>query len=140
MHTNPGFTALPSACRQLQIVSERTRATTITVRWDRPEITGREDFYYNIFYCEDNQTFVQHNPRPYIKQDVVVDYALSGLKALTMYTIRVSVENGVSDQDERRERNTRSCEIIGSTGDSSKFMHSSFNVFVEFHITIGLHC
>ena len=57
-----------------------------------------------------------------------------------MYTIRVSVENGVSDQDERGERNTRSCEIIGSTGDSSKFMHSSFNVFVEFHITIGLHC
>ena len=49
-----------------------------------------------------------------------------------MYTIRVSVENRVSNQDERRERNTRSCEIIGSTGDSSKFLHSSFNlVFVE---------
>ena len=57
-----------------------------------------------------------------------------------MYTIRVSVENGVSDQDGRRERNTlsRSCEIIGSTGDSSKFMHSSFNVFVEFHIRFTL--
>ena len=93
--------------------------------WDQPEITGREDFYYNIFYSEDNQTFIQHNPRPYIKQDAVVDYALSGLKTLTMYTIRVSVENGVSDQDERGERNKRSCEIIGSTGDSSKFMHSS---------------
>ena len=45
-----------------------------------------------------------------------------------MYTIRVSVENGVSDQDERRDGNFRSCETIGSTGDSSKFMHSSFNL------------
>ena len=57
----------------------------------------------------------------------MVDYALSGLKTLDVYTIRVSVENGVSDQDKRRERNANSCETIGSTGDSSKFMHSSDN-------------
>ena len=36
-----------------------------------------------------------------------------------MYTIRVSVENGVSDQD---ELNTRSCEVTGSTGDTSKYI------------------
>ena len=126
------FSAPPSACTQLQIVLERTRATTITVKWDRPEITGREDFYYNIFYSEDNHTFVQHNPRPYIKQDAVVDYALSGLKALTMYTVRVSVENGVSGQDERKEINARSCEITGLTGDDSEFIHSCITiVFAE---------
>ena len=98
------------------MVAKRTRATTITVRWDRPEIIGREDLYYNIFYSEDNQTFIQHNPRPYIKQDVVVDYSLSGLKPLTLYIIRVTVENGVSDQGVGS-----SCEVTGGTGDISKF-------------------
>ena len=84
--------------------------------WDRPEIVGRGDYYYNIFYSEDNQTFIQHNTRPYIKQDAVVDYSLAGLKPLTMYTIRITVENGVSDQGEGS-----SCEVTGSTGDISKF-------------------
>ena len=98
------------------MVAKRTRATTITVRWDRPEIIGREGLYYNIFYSEDNQTFIQHNPRPYIKQDVVIDYSLSGLKPLTLYFIRVTAENGVSDQGVGS-----SCEVTGATGDISKF-------------------
>ena len=97
---------------------ERTRANTITVRWERPEITGRDDFYYNIFYSVDNQTFTQHNTRPYAKQNLLVDYSLSGLRPLTSYTIRVTAENGVSDQEERGE--TRSCEVAGRTGDISK--------------------
>ena len=96
---------------------ERTRANTITVRWERPEITGRDDFY-NIFYSVDNQTFTQHNIRPYVKRELLVDYSLSGLRSLTSYTIRVSAENGVSDQEERGE--TRSCEVVGRTGDISK--------------------
>ena len=97
---------------------ERTRANTITVRWERPEISGRDDLYYNIFYSEDNQTFTQHNTRQYVKRDLLVDYSLSGLRPLTSYTIRVMAENGVSDQEERGE--TRSCEVAGRTGDIRK--------------------
>ena len=110
--------APPSNCRNLQVLEEKTRANTITVRWERPEITGRDDFYYNIFFSEGNQTFTQHNTRPYVKPHLVVDYSLSGLRPLTNYTIRVTAENGVSGQEERGE--TRSCEVTGRTGDISK--------------------
>ena len=89
------------------------------MRWERPEITGRDDFYYNIFYSEDNQTFTQHNSRPYVKQDSLVDYPVSGLQPLTTYTIRVIPKNGVSDQEEGGRN--RSCEIVAMTGDTSEW-------------------
>ena len=60
----------------------------------------------------------------------MVDYSISGLKALTMYTIRVSVENRVSDQVER-EPNTKSCEISGSTGDISECMHACIHRYLR---------
>ena len=112
-------TALPKKCKSLQVVAERTRGNTITVRWERPEITGRGDFYYNIFYSKDNQTFTQHNSRAYVKQDALVDYSVSGLQPLTTYTIRVIPENGVSDQEEGGQG--RSCEVVAMTGDTSEW-------------------
>ena len=115
------YVAPPTSCGNLQVVNDRTRATTMTVRWNRPEITGRDDFYYNIFYSENNQTFVQHNPRRYIKKDFEVDYSLSGLKPLTKYLIKVVVENGVSDQLLDVSEENRKCEVFtGETGDTSK--------------------
>ncbi len=89
------------------------------MRWERPEITGRDDFYYNIFYSEDNQTFTQHNSRPYVKQDSLVDYSVSGLRPLTTYTIRVIPENGVSDQEDGGQN--RSCDVVTMTGDTSEW-------------------
>ncbi len=114
------YIAPPNNCKSLQVVAERTRGNTITVRWERPGITGRDDFYYNIFYFEDNQTFTQHNRRPYVKQDSLVDYSVSGLQPLTSYTIRVIPENGVSDQEEGGQ--SRSCEVVAvMTGDTSEW-------------------
>ncbi len=110
--------APPNNCTSLQVVARRTRGNTITVRWERPEITGRDNFYYNIFYSEDNQTFTQHNSRPYVKQDALVDYSVSGLQPLTTYTIRVIPENRVSDQEEGRQG--KSCEVVAMTGDTSE--------------------
>ena len=110
--------APPSACRNIELVQQRTRGNSITVRWERPEITGRDDFYYNIFHSEDNQTFTQHNRRPYVKQDALVDYSVSGLQPLTTYTIRVISENGVSGQEEGGQ--SRSCEVVAMTGDTSE--------------------
>ena len=124
--------APPSGCRNLHVFEERTRSNTISVRWERPEITGRDDFYYNIFYSVDNQTFTQHNIRPSAKRDLLVDYSLSGLRPLTSYTIRVTAENGVSDQEERGE--TRSCEVVGRTGDTSKKLLCNVNAACLPHI------
>ncbi len=59
-----------------------------------------------------------NNSRPYVKQDALVDYSVSGLRPLTTYTIRVITENGVSDQEEGRQN--RSCEVVTMTGDTSK--------------------
>ncbi len=87
-------------------------------------MTGRDDFYYNIFYSEDNQTFTQHNSRPYVKQDALVDYLVSGLWPLTTYTIRVIPENGVIDQEEGGQG--RSCEVVTMTGDIQVSGHAFF--------------
>ncbi len=109
-------TALPKNCKSLEVVTERTRGNTITVRWERPDIIGRDDFYYNIFYSEDNHTLTQHNSRAYVKQDAVVDYSVSGLQPLTTYTIRVVPENGVSGGGQ-----SRGCEVVDMTGDTSEW-------------------
>ena len=46
-----------------------------------------------------------------------------GLRPLTNYTIRVSVLNGVSDQDTAGEEGRR-CEVTATTGDISKYVNS----------------
>ena len=56
-----------------------------------------------------------------MKQDNLVDSSLSGLSPLTTYTIRVTAENGVSNQEEGTE--TKSCEVVGRTGDASELMY-----------------
>ena len=86
------------------------------MKWERPLITGRDDFYYTIHYSEDNTTFTQHNINPLVKTGTQVDYTLSGLKTLTWLTIRVEVHNGVSDQDPEGVED-RKCEVTGLTGD-----------------------
>ena len=81
--------------------------------------------YYDIYFSENNETFIQLNPIPYIKPDAVVDYSVAGLKPLTRYTIRVTAENGVSNQENDIESVLgRSCVVAGETGDTRK-SHSS---------------
>ena len=48
-----------------------------------------------------------------------MQYSVSGLRPLTNYTIRVTVHNGVSDQDPGGEQR-RWCEVSGVTGDIRK--------------------
>ncbi len=97
---------------------ERTRANSIRIEWERPLITGRDDYYYNILYSDPDQpgTFVQHNPNPLVKSSPIVGYSVSGLSPLTSYTIRVTVLNGVSEQDRGGEEGRR-CEVNATTGD-----------------------
>ena len=98
-------------CRNLRVLKERTRANTITVRWERPLITGI-DYYYDIFYSDPEQpgNFKKHNRNPFIKNYSLVTYSVSGLRPLTSYTIRVVVRNGVRGQDPE-------CEVSETTGD-----------------------
>ena len=83
-----------------------TTSTTITVRWNRPAITGRSDYYYIVEYSDPDEVgeeYIQDNSR-LVNGNVLVTYTVdgadsSGLQANTEYIIRVSVHNGVSDLD-----------------------------------------
>ena len=114
------FEGPPSAARNLQVLESNTRAITIKVMWERPLITGRDDYYYNIHYSNPDipGSFVQHNSNPFVATSQVVRYTLSGLRPQTRYTIRLSVLNGVSDQDSGGEEGRRS-EVTATTGDIS---------------------
>ena len=109
----------PSTCRNLRVLQKRTRANTITVRWERPLITGRDDYYYDIFYSDPDLPgrFKKHNLNAFIKHYALVTYSVSGLRPLTGYTIRVVSQNGVSDQDPQGEEG-RSCEVSETTRDN----------------------
>ena len=111
----------PSACRNLRVNPERTRANSIWIEWERPLITGRDDYYYKIHYSDPNNrgNLILHNPYPLVKMSPLVGYTVSGLKPLTSYTIRVTVENGVSKQDLDKQEQ-RMCEVNATTGDFRK--------------------
>ena len=121
LHPLPSCIGPPSACRNLLVIESRTRANTITVMWERPLITGRDDYYYNIYHSNPDLqgSFFLHNINPLITTSPLVRYSVSGLRPLTNYTIRVSVLNAVSDQDTAGEEGRR-CEVTAMTGDISK--------------------
>ncbi len=112
------FIGPPSACRNLLVNTARTQANTIAITWERPFTTGRDDFYYNILYTDPDFPgeirFIQHNLDPFIKDSPLAQYSLSGLRPLTNYTIRVTVHNGVSDQDPGG-REEKMCQVSVTT-------------------------
>ena len=63
-------------------------------------ITGREDFFYRVFYSNPDKVgeFILENDN---LQDTssIVSYTISGLVPFTTYILRVTTHNGVSDQD-----------------------------------------
>ena len=84
-----------------------TTSTTITVRFKRPTITGRSDYYYVVEYSDPDgvgEEYIQDNNSRLVNGNNQVTYTVagadsSGLQANTEYIVRVSVHNGVSDLD-----------------------------------------
>ena len=107
------------------MIESHTIANTVTVlvEWEQPFITGRDDYYYNVHHSNPDLqgSYLLHNINPFIDTSPLVKYSVSGLRPLTNYTIRVSVLNGVSDQDTAGEEERR-CEVSVITGDTSKYM------------------
>ena len=65
--------------------------------WEDPKDVGRSDYYYIIEYSDPDDASIYHRHN----EDNVKgnNYTLNNLRADTIYIIRVSVHNGVSDQD-----------------------------------------
>ena len=80
------------------------------MRWERPVVTGRSDFYYILEYSDGEN----EESNQVINQDQVVSQLISGLRPATEYTITVTVVNGVSDQDPGNEI-VRNCQLKTTT-------------------------
>lgn len=71
----------------------------LNIYWRRPDITGRDDYYYILAY-DDGESVGSHS---IINKSQVVSQLITDLKPATEYTITVTVVNGVSDQDKENE-------------------------------------
>lgn len=103
-------TASPSKPLNVQLVEEDSYSLSIT--FDAPlDNGGRSDLSYSIEYQESSMSF-----RGYISAGIIElrTFTLDGLKPVTEYTIRVTAENGISDQDPD-SREGRTAVITGTT-------------------------
>lgn len=103
----------PSECRDIRAISTKDRS--IDISWEIPTNTGRDDFYYIVEYTDGESS----ESNLVFSQSRVVQYTIAGLKPGTDYTILVTVENGVSDQDAQNEH-LRRCELRRTTLEDSK--------------------
>ena len=104
----------PSACRNIK--SNHIGAQSLNVQWERPEVTGRDDYYYMLEYSDGESV----GSNQVINQSQVVSQLITGLKSITDYTITVTVVNGVSDQDKENEFK-RTCELAVTTTEGGMF-------------------
>lgn len=108
--------ASPDPVRDLS--TERSDSNSITVSWEKPENTGRNDYYYQIIATDTNLEVV-HAKDNFINTADTVEYTVPGLKPVTIYIISVVTHNGVSDQDSTSEGH-RTVQVRGSTGEGGK--------------------
>lgn len=105
--------APPTSCLNIGLLDKSDKQ--VSLRWSRPRLTGRGDFYYTIAYS-DGETVGEHS----LKSDLnTVEDVISGLTPATMYTFTVTVHNGVSSQDSLNEH-LRRCELKTTTNEGRK--------------------
>ena len=86
LHTEP-----PTAPLNLRMDAQ---STAISLMWlPSPETGGRSDLYYKVEYS-DPDNIGKH----FASYTMSTSYTIIGLRPYTMYCIRVSTHNGVSDQ------------------------------------------
>ena len=107
----------PNACTNLMVQSRTD--TTVVVTWMRPTDTGRPDYFYrvNVSDPERVNAFNVHNSN-LVNRNMDPIYTVSPLVPHTSYVIRVSVHNGVSDQDP--DGHLRICEVQVMTLEGGK--------------------
>ena len=89
----------------------------MNVQWERPDFTGRDDFYYVLQYTDGESV----GSNQVINQSQVVSQLITGLKPVTDYTIILTVVNGVSDQDMENEFRRR-CVLAVTTPEGGNCM------------------
>ena len=110
VHTGP-----PTAARNLNVT--HSASTSITIQWDPPIRTGRPDYYYVIEYSDPDDASIYHRHN----EDGVKgnSYTLDKMRPDTIYIIRVTVHNGVSNQDSENAID-RMVSVKGHTAEGRK--------------------
>jgi len=100
-------------------VNAREGNTTAVVEWNPPlSDGGRSDIYYVVNYREVGSL----GPFTTAGQTSESPFTVQGLKPVTRYIIRITAENGVSDQ-EPGSQDERTTEIVVDTREGSKLSH-----------------
>ena len=86
------------------------------MQWERPENTGRDDYYYTLQYTDGESV----GSNQVVNRSQVVSQLITGLKPVTEYTITVTVANGVSGLDKENEFK-RMCELIITTIEGGEY-------------------
>jgi hypothetical protein len=94
-------------------------STTVDVTWTRPTVIGRDDYFYVVEVSDPDRVnaFNVHNSN-LVNETIQPTYKVSPLVPHTSYVIRVSVHNGVSDQDP--DGHLRICEVEVMTLEGGK--------------------
>ena len=95
-----------------------TTSTSITIAWEDPEDVGRPDYYYVIEYSDPDDASIYHRHNENGIQGN--NYTLDNLRPYTIYIIRVTVHNGVSNQDPENA-NDRMVSVKGHTAEGRKY-------------------
>ena len=118
----------------LNLRATQIRNKSVTVTWTRPEEICRNDFYYIVEYSDpdnygnfllaDRLNTRYFNSAPTVTYRVPTISSGLSLRPYTNYTIRVTVHNGVSDQDVENEP-LRRIDIFVTTKEGGKSIYSS---------------
>lgn len=108
----------PSRCTELEVYA--TSESSISIQWKRPNTIGRPDLYYKILYSD------PHKPEEFmaaeehlVNMSLMATYTITNLLPSLNYRLKVTVHNGVSDQD-FANNHLRECIVTASTSHSSK--------------------
>jgi len=117
-HNFSSFTAPPSLTQNVNPIVRRN--TTVVVGWDRRLSDGGRptDVYYVVKYRKVGSL----GPFTTAGQTSESPFTIQGLKPVTRYIIRITAENGVSDQ-EPGSQDERTTEIVVVTRGGSKLPH-----------------
>ncbi|XP_064385048.1 sushi, von Willebrand factor type A, EGF and pentraxin domain-containing protein 1-like isoform X4 [Halichondria panicea] len=106
-------------------------STSVTLEWTRPEVTGRDDFYYTYQIFDPNH-ILPDTPRrlSFTASSPKITYTEDRLRPVTPFTFRITTHNGVSDEDKENAA-LRKVELVVKTKEGVPSAPRDVRVFTE---------
>ncbi len=115
---DPPLTAPPGPVTDLKTTANTS--TSVTLEWTRPEVTGRDDFYYTYQIFDPDRILRDTAVRlPYTASSPKITFQVTSLRPVTPFTFRITTHNGVSDEDKENAA-LRKVELVVKTREDGK--------------------